>query len=122
MDVSAIISQFGASYTVTTRTEGGYDADGRVQAAATSAAPVDMAVFPAPGDVLQRLPEGRRAEAAVLVFSAARLYAGGDRSTKATSTFAHDGRTWEVGAVKEWLPSGVAKATFWEAVATMVEA
>lgn len=104
MDLSGVISNFGATITGTRRTTAGYGSDGRLDAPSTSSLSLVAVVEPAGGRDLQRLPEGMRTREVKAVWTATALKSAD--ATYEPDLLTIEGASWEVQNVENWSTHG----------------
>lgn len=63
---------------------------------------ISASVSPASGADLQRLPEGRRSDESVTVFTSTPLKIGGQSQPFEADVLTIDGRPWEVSQLQTW--------------------
>lgn len=117
----AISSLATGTYTVTRETPGASDAfladysRGKAVAGTTSTLTITAAIYPAKARDLLRLEEGRRSEAAIVIFTATELRTAVAPNGGNADRIAYGPDAYEVQAVDPW-PGG-----FWKAIALMVQ-
>ena len=102
MNVASLIASFSTGTYTVTRTARGSTVKGKTAAGTTSTVSVVAAAWPATGDDLKRLPEGRRTSEALNLMTATELYAGGQGDAYEADTVSIRGESWEVSDVDTW--------------------
>ena len=102
MDASRLIGRFGAAYMGTRRLKAGYDSHGVAQTSSTATLSIVAVIWPADGDDLQKLPEGRRSHETRNVITATKLLIGDEDADNEADLLTVDGESWEVEHVDYW--------------------
>lgn len=103
MDFADLISDLSTgSYTVTRRAAAVDDGHGRMKPGAQSSFPIQAACVQPRGRELLRLPEGRRADEARMVYTLTELLVGGQAASHEADLILIDGATYEVSSVDRW--------------------
>jgi hypothetical protein len=102
MDVSSLIASFSTGTYTVTRTTARSLSKGKATAGTASTTTITAAVWPASGNDLRRLPEGRRATESLIVMTATELYVGGQGESYDADTVSIGGESYEVSDVDPW--------------------
>ncbi len=105
-DLISSLSTDGTPYTITRTALGVFTAGVAVPGAVTSLT-VDAAVYQATGRDLLLLPEARRSESQMIIFTVTRLYTGAEAGTGSEATYQADkitigGLLYEVHECGSW--------------------
>lgn len=90
-----------------------------VQAYPTSSQ-ITAHIHPAPGKVLQQLPEGHTGKAAVVIYTADEVQIGSEETQVRGDLVEHDGRVWEVIQRGQWTGKSAGASTYLAFVAVEV--
>ncbi len=102
MDIASLITSFSTgTYTVTRTARHGIDR-GRAEAGTTSTLTVTASVSPASGMDLTKVPEGRRTNGAITIFTSTELKIGGVGAAYEADRISALGSTWELSHVETW--------------------
>jgi hypothetical protein len=102
IDPARLLARYGAAATVTRHLKATVTT-GRGTPGASSSVSIVAAAVPLSGRDLMRLPEGRRSEERLIVFTTTQLYTGEQNATYEADQVAVQGRTWEVESVETWV-------------------
>lgn len=103
MDLSGLVTSFlTGTYTVTRTARASLNRGKAASGGSASTLTVRGSVSPATGKDLQRVPEGRRANAAMTLFTTTELTAGGVSAAYEADRVAINGASWEVSHVETW--------------------
>lgn len=103
MNVAGLIANFATGTYTVTRTARGSTVRGKTGAGSTSTVTARAAVWPASGDDLRRLPEGRRTAESLNFVTVTELYVGGQGEAYEADTVSIRGESWEVSDVDAWI-------------------
>ncbi len=102
MDVAGLIASFATGTYTVTRTAASSLSRGKATAGTTSTATITASVWPASGNDLMRLPEGRRTSETLNLMTATQLYVGGQGSAYEADKVSIGSESWEVSDVDTW--------------------
>lgn len=102
MDIASLMTSFATgTYTVTRRARGSV-VRGRVQDGSSTTVSITASVSPSRGLDLMKVPEGRRTNGAMTIFTTTFLYVGGVGESYESDRISIGGATWEVAHVETW--------------------
>lgn len=102
MNLSGLVASFSTgTYTVTRRATRTLK-DGRATVGATTTLTIVASVSPANGMDLKKLPEGRRVDGAIAIFTVTQLSIGGVNAAYEADQISANGTNWEVAHVETW--------------------
>lgn len=106
MDAAALIRRMNGQPLTVTRRGAGVVTNGIVAEGPSSTLPIVAGVQPASGRDLQRLPEGRRSTATLVLYTVTPLLVGNAGAANEADVVTIDGEEWEVQHVEHWRRSG----------------
>lgn len=91
------------SVTLTRYSAGSYDSHGRWVDGSSSQSSISASVQPLSGLELQDLPENRRTDETIAVYSETEIKEGSIQDQRQPDIITHDGKDYEVQRVESWL-------------------